>query len=106
MKKNCPDCNIGMVEVNDALDYRGELLRNLYPKEEQESYCGRTYREYRFFCKKCKREWLYFSRPSQRWLEKIPKDSQFRYSEQKKILVLQQKWQKYCEDKLGYIPQS
>jgi len=90
-KKKCPDCNTKLIEVNDAIDHEGKILRREYPKEELELYKGKTYHEYRFFCRKCKREWIYFSRPDCRSLEKIPLNSQFRYSEQKKLLILRPK---------------
>jgi hypothetical protein len=86
--KRCPDCSTKLVEVNDAIDHEGKLIHKEYPKVDLEPYKGRTYHEYRFFCRKCKKEWLYLTRPDCRWFEKIPLDSQFRYSEQKKILVL------------------
>ena len=87
LEKQCPDCDVRMLEVNDAVYDNGQLLRNLYPKGENAAIHGKYYHEYRFFCRKCKEEWIYFSRPDARRFERIPESSQCRYSEKKKVLL-------------------
>ena len=85
MKKNCPDCNIEMIEVKKAL-IEGKVVP-LYPKDVLEKIRGKTYYEYRFFCKKCKKEWTYNSAPHCRYFEELPSDAQFRYSQKKGLLI-------------------
>ena len=72
VNKQCPNCDLKMFELNDQIDHKWQLIRNLYPKESLDLYRGRRHYEYRFFCKECKNEWIYFSHPNQRFMERIP----------------------------------
>jgi hypothetical protein len=102
MKKNCPKCKNLLIEVRKVFDpNRVELMKkqgacpmhgnffNDYPKEIVEPGYNMTYHEYRFVCRKCKKEWVYDSLWRQ-FLE-VPKDSQFFYSWDKKMLMLRRK---------------
>lgn len=86
MKKKCPDCNKELLEVKKALWHN--KVSSEYPKSIVEPNLKRQYNEYRFFCRKCKKEWIYNTRPDCRWFEEVPPDAQLKYSEKKQLLVL------------------
>jgi len=89
----CPNCDLVTIEVR-----KDEDGYNQYPKEDQELVGNKVYREYRFYCAKCKKEWLYETRPDKRYISNIPKTSQFFYNEKSGLLVLNPKnkdYQKY-----------
>ena len=100
--KECPRCNNLLIEVRKVSDpQRAESMRKKggipihgnyffdYPKEIVEPGYDKTYHEYRFICKKCKKEWVYDSLWRQ-FLE-VPKDSQLLYSWVKNMLVLRKR---------------
>ena len=58
MRKRCPACNSVMIEIRKAI-IEGQI-GSLYPKF-LDTYRGRLYHEYRFYCVKCKKEWVYNS---------------------------------------------
>ncbi len=98
MKKHCPDCGIAMIEVRQAL-LGSDTISNAYPKDISEPNLSKTYHEYRFFCKKCKKEWSYDTRPHCRYFEKVPVTSQFKYSHSKGLLLLNKKNKSYKSNK-------
>ena len=87
--KLCPDCDVRMLEVKDAV-LEGEVIHCMYPKPIVGVGYRRMYHEYRLFCSVCKTEWIYNSRPDCRWFEEVPGDSQFFYDEEKGLLVLRE----------------
>ena len=86
MKKQCPDCNIAMIELRKALQEDGSISED-YPKLITEPNLKRNYNEYRFFCKRCKKEWVYNSRPDCRCFEEVPSYSQLKYSPKRRLLI-------------------
>lgn len=99
MKKKCPKCNIVMVEVKDG-KYKEMPLKHLYPKDIYEVglegvYKERVYHEYRFYCKKCKKEYVLdttpYNKPYNKCFFEVPVDSQFKYSPKQKLLLLNKK---------------
>ena len=99
MKKSCPECRNLLTEVRKIFDpLRAKLMKEKgyysthgdffydYPKDIVEPGHNKVYHEYRFVCIKCKKEWVYDSLWRQ-FLE-VPKDSQFFYSWDQKMLIL------------------
>ena len=83
MKKHCPDCDNLMKEVRWAeINNRKE---HEYPKPIWEPGLRRKYNEYRFYCKQCKKEWVYDS--LFREFSEVPSDSQFYYDPRRERLV-------------------
>lgn len=78
----CPDCNVDCTEVKWAVHSDGKKTQD-YPKPIQEP----LYREYRYFCRKCKKEWIYNNAPSGYIKEMDEEDSQFIFDERKGYLV-------------------
>lgn len=99
MKKLCPDCEKELIEINDAILDTGKILKKMYPKDVVEPNLNQTYHEYRFYCKHCKKEWLFNSRPDRREFLSITNNCnpQFIYSEKQKLLILNKS--KYERDK-------
>ncbi len=98
MKKNCPKCRKSLKEVRKVYDpNRSKLFKGLgnksyffdYPKGIVDSKVKKKYNEYRFACPDCKNEWVYYS--SNRIFEDVPKDSTYRYSWSKGVLVKRKK---------------
>ena len=72
-----------MLEIRKAL-IQGKVDRTYYPKY-LDTYKGRDYNEYRFYCAKCKKEWVYNA--LFREFTKVPYDSQFKYDPKKRLLI-------------------
>lgn len=101
-RKKCPLCGIILKEVRKVYDpQRAENLNKTghrfsggdyffdYPKEIFEPGVKGRYYEYRFVCKKCKRELIYDN--LNRMFDRVPKNSQYRWSWVRKALVLRKK---------------
>lgn len=91
MKKKCPGCNIQLKDVRKAFDpHRAMAIREDgfesahgdffydYPKSIRDPGMNKTFNEYRFVCRKCKKEWVYDSLFRQ--FDYVPHDSQYRFS--------------------------
>ena len=83
MKKSCPDCNKSMIEVKYSVIDGKKFLE--YPKDIYEPRLNRMYHEYRFYCEKCLKEWIYNS--LFRSFEIVPDDSQFYYDRDSGVLI-------------------
>lgn len=84
MKKHCSDCAILLKEVRWAEIINRKV--SMYPKPISEPRLRREYNEYRFYCKQCKKEWVYNS--LFREFSEVPSDSQFHYVPGRELLVL------------------
>ncbi len=82
----CPECNSDTTEVNWAVHSDGKKHKD-YPKEiyERRPNSKRVFHEYRYFCSQCSKEWLHDTLFN--YIQDIPKNSQFVYNKQKKVLV-------------------
>ena len=86
--KKCLDCDITMIEVRRAEYLDGKIVKTEYPKEIWEPGLKRIYNEYRYYCPKCKKEWIFNTLPHCRWFEPVVDDSQFVYDSDKRMLVV------------------
>jgi len=82
---NCPDCITRMKEVKKGLDEYGNIIE-YYPRTE-----GREQRitERRYYCKKCKKEWMYdtnldalFDLSGEEW-----KGQKYHYNAKRNLLI-------------------
>lgn len=85
MSKKCPECDNNLTEIN-YLECPDGSKSKLYPKDIYGKVKGKQYHEYRFFCNKCNKEWLYFTRPDLRYFEEI-EEPNFPYDSKKGVLT-------------------
>lgn len=83
VRAHCSDCGSEMIEVRKTWSPELKKICWVYPKPLQKAR-GKWYWEYRFYCRDCRKEWVYNA--LFRWLEDVPEDSTFVYDEASGIL--------------------